>query len=73
MSFWRWLFVLFRLAGEAVVLGFTWHHAHWSVALTLTWLTANMELEQLMKHLQHAEDEVLAEKGRLLQRLNSLR
>jgi hypothetical protein len=72
MSFWRWLLVLLRLTGEAVVLGFTWHHSHWSVALTLTGLTANMELEQLIKHLQHAEDEMLAEKGRMLQRLRNL-
>jgi hypothetical protein len=72
MSFFRWLCVVFRLAGEAVILGFTFHHAHWSVALTLTGLTANMEWEAFMKHLQKMEENLLTERQRMIERLRNI-
>lgn len=36
----------FRLMLTATLLLVTWHHAHWSVALTLSGLSAGAEMEQ---------------------------
>jgi len=73
MSLSRWLAVLLRIVVEAVVLGFAWRRTDWSVAVCLTALTANMEWDAFMRHLNRVEDEALTEKGKLLQRINSLR
>jgi hypothetical protein len=72
MNFFRWLCVMFRLAGESVILGFTFHHSHWSVALTLTGLTANMEWEAFMRHLQQTEEALQTERQRMIERLRNI-
>jgi hypothetical protein len=73
MTFWKWLAVLLRLAGETIILGFTFHHAHWSVAVGLAWLTANLELERLMKYsVKRDEEGSLTERNRMIERLRNL-
>jgi hypothetical protein len=40
-----------RYVGEAVVLFIAWHHSHWSVAVMITTLTANFELQDVINKL----------------------
>ncbi len=73
MTFLRWLFVLLRLTGETVVLGFTFHHAHWSVAIALTYITAKMEFETFFAgRAKQQEEGSLAERNRMIERLRHL-
>ena len=72
MSFSRWLVVLLRLAGETVVLGVTFHYAHWSVAASLTFITARMEFEALFVRRGNRETDSMRERTRMIERLRDL-
>ena len=71
MTFLMWLFVVIRIATEAVILGFAWHRSDWSVALSLTMLTATTEYRGFVLRLRAADFADLAERDRLRARLNS--
>jgi hypothetical protein len=72
VSFFKWLCVLIRITLEAVILGFAWYHSHWSVALTLTLLTANTEIQAVADQLRRNREEEASDSRRLISRLRNI-